>query len=66
MTLQLENYEVSELSHSEQRETDGGFLPLAVMYACWGVMIACSAVAAGFKQALNDKQAQAPKPLNED
>ena len=24
MTLQLENYGVSELSHSEQQETDGG------------------------------------------
>ncbi len=31
MTLQLENYGVSELSHSEQQETDGGFLPLLVI-----------------------------------
>ncbi len=33
MTLQLENYGVSELSHSEQRETDGGFLPLLIVGA---------------------------------
>jgi hypothetical protein len=33
MTLQLENYGVSELSHSEQQETDGGFLPLLIVGA---------------------------------
>ncbi len=30
MTLQLENYGVSELSHSEQQETDGGIIPVVI------------------------------------
>jgi hypothetical protein len=37
MTLQLENYGVSELSHSEQNDTDGGFLGIddaAIALAC--------------------------------
>ena len=55
--LELENYGVSELAYLEQEETDGGliFLPV-VMYACWGVMIGCSAVALGMKHALEDSK----------
>lgn len=44
--LVLENYGSVELNQEELANTDGGFLPIAVVYACWGVMAACSAVTA--------------------
>lgn len=49
---------VIELSTQELTDASGGFLPLLVMAGCWGVMIGCSAVALGFKQALNDSKAK--------
>jgi lactobin A/cerein 7B family class IIb bacteriocin len=47
--MNLENLNLVELNAQEQKEVDGGFLPLIVVYACWGVMLACSAVAVGLR-----------------
>lgn len=44
--LVLENYGSVELNQVELANTDGGFLPFAAIYVCWGVMAVCSAVTA--------------------
>jgi hypothetical protein len=36
------------------QEHNGGFLPIAVVYACWAVMLGCNIIAAGMKEALNE------------
>ena len=47
---------LQEMSLNEMRETEGGILPIAVIYGCWGVMAVCSAVALGMREALKEKQ----------
>lgn len=47
--LELEKFGLVELNAQEQKEVDGGFLPLIAVYVCWGVMLACSAVAIGLR-----------------
>lgn len=54
--LELENLGLVELNAQEQKEVDGGFLPLLVVYGCWAVMVGCSIVAAGMQSALNEQQ----------
>ena len=43
----LENLNLQELSFEEQVNTEGGFLPIAVIYGCWLAMGASSAVTVG-------------------
>lgn len=43
----LDTLEVQELSFNEEMEVEGGFLPLVVIGACWGIMACSSLVAVG-------------------
>jgi len=43
----MKNLKLRELTVEEQINTDGGFLPLAVIYGCWLAMGASSAVTVG-------------------
>jgi len=54
-SLALENYGTSELSFDEQKETDGGIIPLIPIMIGWGIMAVCSAVAIGFGHAGKDR-----------
>jgi lactobin A/cerein 7B family class IIb bacteriocin len=47
--MKLENLNLVELNAQEMKETEGGFLPLIAVYACWGVMLVCSAIALGLR-----------------
>ena len=47
--MNLENLNLVELNAQEVQEVDGGFLPLVVVYACWGVTLLCSAAAIGLR-----------------
>jgi hypothetical protein len=61
-TLELNKMGLAPMEQDEMREHNGGFLPLAVIYGCWGVMAACSLAAAAFNQRLNEyKKANAAK-----
>jgi hypothetical protein len=53
--LEIENLGLLELDLIEEKEINGGFLPIIAIYACWGVMAACSAVAIGMGAAGKDK-----------
>ena len=37
--MNLDNLNLVELNTQEMKETEGGFLPLLVVYGCWGVML---------------------------
>ena len=52
--MNLDNLNLVELNAQEKRETEGGFLPMLVVYGCWAVMVGCCIVAAGMKSALNE------------
>ena len=52
--MNLNNLNLVELNAQEKRETEGGFLPMLVVYGCWAVMVGCCIVAAGMKSALNE------------
>ena len=47
--MNLDNLNLVELNTQEMKETEGGFLPLLVVYGCWGVMLVCSAIAIGLR-----------------
>jgi lactobin A/cerein 7B family class IIb bacteriocin len=47
---------MKELEKNELMGVDGGFLPLIAIYACWGVMAGCSAIALGMREALRESQ----------
>ena len=53
--MNLENLGLVELNAQEVKEVDGGFLPLVVVYACWGVMLVCSAIALGLRDGAKAK-----------
>ncbi len=50
--MDLKKLNVVELNAQEVKETEGGIAPLILVG--WGIMIACSAVALGMKEALNE------------
>lgn len=52
--LDLNSYGVQEMDAKAMEEANGGFLPLVAVYACWGIMAGCSAIALGMKEALNE------------
>ncbi len=54
----LDQFEIKELTFEEKSEVDGGFLHIAVIGACWGVMAVCSAVALGMRNAAKDNGAK--------
>lgn len=56
-SLNLSDFGMLEITPSESRVISGGFLPVIAYGICWGIMIGCSLVAAGMKEALNEKQA---------
>lgn len=61
-TLDLNKMGLAPMEQTEMQEQNGGFLPLAVIYGCWGVMAACSLAAAAFKERLNEyEKAKATK-----
>lgn len=53
-TLELNRMGLAPMEQTEMHETDGGFLPLAVHLACWGIMAACSVAALAVKQRLDE------------
>jgi hypothetical protein len=53
-TVDLNKMGLAPMGEVEMQETDGGFLPLLVIYGAWGVMAACAIVAAGMNEALNE------------
>lgn len=61
-TLELNKLGLAPMEQIEMQDKNGGFLPLVVVYGCWGVMTACSLAAAAFKQRLNEyEKAKAAK-----
>lgn len=55
-TLELNKMGLAPMEKTEMQEQNGGFLPVVAIYACWGVMVCCSAVALGMKEAYNEYQ----------
>lgn len=53
-TLDLNKMGLEPMQKSEMQDVEGGFLPILVIYACWGVMACCAAVAYGMQEALNE------------
>lgn len=51
--LEIENLGLVEMDSQEVQEVDGGFLPLVVIGACWGIMACSSLVAIGIARANN-------------
>lgn len=58
MRLELNEMGLSEMNESEMNDSNGGLIPVLAIYACWGVMICCSAVALGMKEALKEHNAK--------
>ena len=52
--MNLENLNLVELNAQEVKEVEGGFIPVLI-YAAWGVMILCSAVALGLRDGASAK-----------
>jgi|GEM_PF-4074889 hypothetical protein len=53
-TLDLNRMGLDPTEQTGMQEHNGGFLPIAVVYACWAVMLGCNIIAAGMKEALNE------------
>lgn len=55
--MQLDKLKVEELNVQEVKSIDGGAIPVGIAIG-WGLMLACSAVALGFKDALDEHNAK--------
>jgi hypothetical protein len=55
-TLELEDLKVTELTLLESEQTQGGFLPLAVVVGIWAFQGACCLVALGMQARLNQEK----------
>ena len=54
--LELKNFGVVEMDAKQMEETDGGFLPLAVIGGIWLVQGCCCLVALGMKARLDQER----------
>ncbi len=52
--LELQSLGLRELDAKEMVEMDGGIIPMVPILVCWGIMTACSLIALGMREALNE------------